>query len=593
MEELEVMGSEGELSSGYKLVPWSSWDQWDFVREHLFSPSPDSVAAALRRISAWRSRGSLPIPIDVTAAFVEAQQKDPFFRKGPEDDALTSEEMLASLYSMAIMRLVNCYVEHAHKKTGRSISELADAVGIPRVLVDIRHESSHRDLPSLRLVRLASMKALDWLKSNYWEPQKNAIPDVRVEIRTRLREMAYYLKIKNVKKSSLEIKGNRSGKQISRTVKIITRLYATYSLEVISVLLELFQSQAPDIFGAGPMQHSENPDNGDSRFLAISNNSLKTIITKLSSKEPRLLLSLLKVVLEKIEAIESLRSKNEESHVLPFQYQTEPSQVNHLCSLVSWLVTKLKASKDSGDISLINENGALSSDKNAVPKFSLQKLLRKCLTLSFLGDEYLADSVSMLLDMIEDDTQKEKLKKLILLRLQNWPTEDPLLLKEDDSIKKAAEKLEFLKQRLEKRRLKNLGSLNCDTGEASIWTVAKSWVPCPIGMVPCSFSSTAVLPILDLVDDNRLEEKTIPTDDLQLVDNHHDNDGGDSDSHDEPLLSNGRAAKKLRPSPEKVHIINLRQSPDPIEGRLLINGAWVKVSKEELVSIVTTLRSGV
>lgn len=52
-------------------------------------------------------------------------------------------------------------------------------------------------------------QALDWLKSNYWEPQKNAIPDVRVEIRTRLREMAYYLKIKNVKKSSLEIKGNR------------------------------------------------------------------------------------------------------------------------------------------------------------------------------------------------------------------------------------------------------------------------------------------------------------------------------------------------------------------------------------------------
>lgn len=288
-----------------------------------------------------------------------------------------------------------------------------------------------------------------------------------------------------------------------------------------------------------------------------------------------------------------LLTSAEESHVLPFQYQTEPSQVNHLCSLVSWLVTKLKASKDSGHISLINENGALSSDKNAVPKFSLQKLLRKCLTLSFLGDEYLADSVSMLLDMIEDDTQKEKLKKLILLRLQNWPTEDPMLLKEDDSIKKAAEKLEFLKQRLEKRRLKNLGSLNCDTGEASTWTVAKSWVPCPIGMVPCSFSSTAVLPILDLVNDNRLEEKTIPTDDLQLVDNHHDNDGGDSDSHEDPLLYNGRAAKKLRPSPEKVHVINLRQSPDPIEGRLLINGAWVKVSKEELVSIATTLSSGV
>lgn len=103
-------------------------------------------------------------------------------------------------------------------------------------------------------------------------------------------------------------------------MKIITRLYATYSLEVVSVLLELFQSQAPDFFGAGPMQHSENPDNGDSRFLAISNNTLKTIITKLSSKEPRLLLSLLKVVLEKIEAIESLRSKNGIFRILALSY---------------------------------------------------------------------------------------------------------------------------------------------------------------------------------------------------------------------------------------------------------------------------------
>ncbi|EHA8590770.1 putative Ribosomal biogenesis protein LAS1L [Cocos nucifera] len=99
---METMGSEGELSSGYKLVPWSSWDQWNFVRESIFSSSPDSVAAALRRISAWRGRGCLPAPIEITAAFVEIQQKDPFFRKAPMDDALSSEEMLSMLYSMAI-----------------------------------------------------------------------------------------------------------------------------------------------------------------------------------------------------------------------------------------------------------------------------------------------------------------------------------------------------------------------------------------------------------------------------------------------------------------------------------------------------------
>ncbi|URD77505.1 Las1-like [Musa troglodytarum] len=204
---MELMGSEGELSSGYKLVPWSCWDQWKFVKESIFSSSPDVVGTALQKISAWRSRGCLPVPIDVTAAFIEIQQKDPFFRRDPMNSTLESDEMLSMLYSMTIIRLVNCFV--AHKKTKYSISELADAAGIPRVLVDIRHESSHRDLPSLRLVRFASLKALDWLKLNYWEPQKDAIPDVRKEIRSRLLEMTYLLKTKNSHKSSSNMKHRR------------------------------------------------------------------------------------------------------------------------------------------------------------------------------------------------------------------------------------------------------------------------------------------------------------------------------------------------------------------------------------------------
>lgn len=42
-------------------------------------------------------------------------------------------------FLIIFIRLVNGFMENAHKKTGRSISELAEAVGIPRVLVDIRH----------------------------------------------------------------------------------------------------------------------------------------------------------------------------------------------------------------------------------------------------------------------------------------------------------------------------------------------------------------------------------------------------------------------------------------------------------------------
>lgn len=50
----EVLGeNEEENLSTYsrKLVPWSTWNEWLFVSQSLFSDSPDSVAAALSRVS--------------------------------------------------------------------------------------------------------------------------------------------------------------------------------------------------------------------------------------------------------------------------------------------------------------------------------------------------------------------------------------------------------------------------------------------------------------------------------------------------------------------------------------------------------------
>lgn len=38
-------------SNSYKLVPWLSWDEWDFIRESLFSSSADKVASAVNRVS--------------------------------------------------------------------------------------------------------------------------------------------------------------------------------------------------------------------------------------------------------------------------------------------------------------------------------------------------------------------------------------------------------------------------------------------------------------------------------------------------------------------------------------------------------------
>ena len=76
------------------------------------------------------------------------------------------------------------------------------------------------------------------------------------------------------------------------------------------MLLELFYLQAPDFFDSTDMEPSDDSDVGDHWPLTSSVHDLKTIITTLSDKKPRLLLSILKMVLETIEAKESVKHEN-------------------------------------------------------------------------------------------------------------------------------------------------------------------------------------------------------------------------------------------------------------------------------------------
>ncbi|XP_028084287.1 uncharacterized protein LOC114285438 isoform X2 [Camellia sinensis] len=268
-----------DRSCNYKLVPRLTWDEWEFVKDSLFSSSPHSLASALRRITVWRSRGCFPVVIEVTASIVEIQQKNPFFRVGLGDDALDSEEMLTMLYCMAIVRHVNGVVEKTCKKTEVSIAEAADAINIPRMLIDICHEGSHRDLPSLRLVRLASIKALDWLKSYYWEPQKRqfhfkVMALVASEEKSSIDcELAFWLKIKHTK-------GTKHCEQLCGRNKFLSLMAANPNLQSLQILFD----------------------------------DWKPVVKKLSNKEPELLLNLIKAVLEKTETQEAMEyeSVNEE-----------------------------------------------------------------------------------------------------------------------------------------------------------------------------------------------------------------------------------------------------------------------------------------
>ena len=55
------------------------------------------------------------------------------------------------------------------------------------MLVDVRHEASHNELPSLALLRLAAEEALQWLQASYWQRQADHLAACRAHVSALLR----------------------------------------------------------------------------------------------------------------------------------------------------------------------------------------------------------------------------------------------------------------------------------------------------------------------------------------------------------------------------------------------------------------------
>ena len=53
----------------------------------------------------------------------------------------------------------------------RSVQSIADDIGLPDWLVDLRHEATHAALPSLEVLRKGCEFSLGWLNDHYWQAQ--------------------------------------------------------------------------------------------------------------------------------------------------------------------------------------------------------------------------------------------------------------------------------------------------------------------------------------------------------------------------------------------------------------------------------------
>jgi len=176
-----------------KITPWKSVDEFEIIGEsllltlHLPDPSlHDQIDHALHQVSIWRSKsiqGRLPHAIETTACLAEG------LHKKDKGNFTTMEQRL--YYSAAIIRGINGLSDASHRqmhqnldrsmteKSASSVASLCDRIGIPRWVVDIRHDASHSNLPSLSCLHLAAKTLLGYLGERYWCALRQSRNDLR------------------------------------------------------------------------------------------------------------------------------------------------------------------------------------------------------------------------------------------------------------------------------------------------------------------------------------------------------------------------------------------------------------------------------
>lgn len=147
------------------VVAWINKAEWDQVLDYLYSKDPALQRFALHRISAWKARyaSSAPIAVECTADLVRCQVLD---RSGQ-----LSADDLVLLYGAALVRFVNLITERQQGKTARPLRRLAGNLNIPEWVVNLRHDFTHRKLPTLKWCRKGCKVVLEWLQQEYWSRQ--------------------------------------------------------------------------------------------------------------------------------------------------------------------------------------------------------------------------------------------------------------------------------------------------------------------------------------------------------------------------------------------------------------------------------------
>ncbi|KAI1824686.1 Las1-like-domain-containing protein [Xylaria intraflava] len=150
---------------------------------------------AVARVSMWMQRGGCPHLVESTAlltAVVLSDLHESRTRTG------SSSYAIRAAYSAAFSRFVTGLLDGQQDKLRKmSMYSIAKNIGLPATFVELRHQATHEQLPSLSKLRSAAKNALAWIWNFYWKdltPANKGIPEDGSHLDTRRDLLVRYLR---------------------------------------------------------------------------------------------------------------------------------------------------------------------------------------------------------------------------------------------------------------------------------------------------------------------------------------------------------------------------------------------------------------
>ncbi|KAK0128667.1 rRNA-processing protein las1 [Cadophora gregata] len=165
----------------YVITPWRNARELLSVRENLYPDltNPNRKVGdaerkhAVARVSVWMQRGNCPHLVESTAILTAAVLNDV---RG------NAAYCVRAAYAAAFCRFVTGLLDsHQTKNRKLSMYSIAKTIGLPATYVELRHQATHEELPSLSKLRTATQKALHWIWDYYWVKLPPAPPTKQEE----------------------------------------------------------------------------------------------------------------------------------------------------------------------------------------------------------------------------------------------------------------------------------------------------------------------------------------------------------------------------------------------------------------------------